>query len=210
VTRLYFARHGESEANLQRVFANRGDGPPLTSRGRQQARSLAAQLSGEGIQHLYASPLLRARQTAEILARRLAIPCTISEALREYDVGRFEGTTAEDGWQAYEQTLENWLLHQHPESRTGGGESLTDIERRFVPFIEGLRRQPEAGTYLLVGHGGLFRAMLPRVLANVSCPFSHSHVLGHIAIVIADDDRGALQCRQWDGHPVGPGCHFAE
>jgi 2,3-bisphosphoglycerate-dependent phosphoglycerate mutase len=210
VTRLYFARHSESDANLQRVFANRGDGPPLTSRGRQQASTLAGQLSGQGIQHLYASPLLRARQTAEILAHRLAIPCTTSEALREYDVGRFEGTAAEDGWQAYEQTLRDWLLHQYPDRRTGGGESFTDIEHRFVPFIEGLRRQPETGTYLLVSHGGLFQAMLPRVLANVSYPFSHRHVLGHIAVVVAEDDHGALECRQWDGRLVSPGTHLAE
>lgn len=74
MTRPYFARHGESDANLQRVFANRGDGPPLTSCGRQQASTLAGQLAGDGIQHVYASSLLRARQTAEILASRLAVP----------------------------------------------------------------------------------------------------------------------------------------
>lgn len=210
MTRLYFARHGESEANLRRVFANRGDGPALTGCGRRQASALAGLLSGEGIQQIYVSPLLRARQTAEILADQLAVPCTTSEALREYDVGRFEGTTAEDGWQAYEQTAADWLLHHRFERRTGGGESFTDIERRFVPFIDGLRRQPCPAACLLVGHGGLFRAMLPRVLANVSYAFSHRHVLGHIAVVSADDNRGALECRQWDGRQVGPGCQLAE
>ncbi len=210
MTRLYLARHGESDANVQRVFANRGEGPPLTNRGRQQASALARQLAGHGIQHVYASPLLRARQTASIAARRLGVPCTTSEALREYDVGRFEGTAAEEGWQAYEQTLADWLLRGRSASSTGGGESLTDIECRFVPFIDGLRRQPELSACLLVGHGGLFRAMLPRVLANVSCSFSHRHVLSHVAVVIADDDRGALECRQWDDRIVAPGSHLAE
>jgi broad specificity phosphatase PhoE len=86
--RFYFARHGESDANRQHVFANLGDGPPLTSRGRQQARTLARQLSCDGIEHIYASPLLRARQTADTVAARLRPVLTRSRPRSRRDRGR--------------------------------------------------------------------------------------------------------------------------
>ncbi len=72
--RLYFVRHGESEANLARQFSNRGFKHPLTPRGVTQATELAARLAGQGIAQIYTSPLQRAAQTAEILAEAWDLP----------------------------------------------------------------------------------------------------------------------------------------
>ncbi|RIK26407.1 MAG: hypothetical protein DCC52_10270 [Chloroflexi bacterium] len=66
--RFYFVRHGESEANVTREFSNDNRVKhPLTANGRAQAQALAEQLRATEFAALYASPLLRARQTAEIL-----------------------------------------------------------------------------------------------------------------------------------------------
>jgi len=95
--RIFFVRHGESEANILKTFSNRGWKHPLTQRGQKQARALAAQLQGRGVTAIYTSPLRRAVESAEILAERLGVPCQIEPALIEYDVGIYEDRSDEEG-----------------------------------------------------------------------------------------------------------------
>ncbi len=90
---FYFLRHGESEANVLQVVSNRGMQHPLTGKGREQARALAGSLLPAGIQAIFTSPLLRAVQTAEILAERLGVAFQVTDALAEYDCGALEGTS---------------------------------------------------------------------------------------------------------------------
>jgi len=71
--KLYFARHGESEANVQRIFWNQPEGYGLTDKGRAQAKALADALAGIQFAALYCSPVLRAVQTAQIVGRRLEV-----------------------------------------------------------------------------------------------------------------------------------------
>jgi broad specificity phosphatase PhoE len=66
--RVYFVRHGQSEANVIHVFSNTGVKHPLTVAGIEQAKALANRLSPEKISAVFSSPLLRATQTAEIKA----------------------------------------------------------------------------------------------------------------------------------------------
>lgn len=80
--KLYFARHGESEANLLHEFSNRGLKHGLTEEGRQQAATLAGKLEGISVAKLFSSPLLRAIQTAQILADEPGVPYEITDALR--------------------------------------------------------------------------------------------------------------------------------
>ena len=72
--RLYFIRHGESEANIANVFSNRPPGHALTAAGREQARGAGRAPAPEGLTAIYSSPLLRATQTADILAQSLGLP----------------------------------------------------------------------------------------------------------------------------------------
>ena len=103
--KIYFLRHGESEANLLREFSNRGVKHPLTEAGRRQAHVLADALRGAGITRLYSSPLLRAVQTAEILGAEWQVPWETSSALREFDCGVLEGRSDAAGWAAYESLV---------------------------------------------------------------------------------------------------------
>lgn len=82
--KLYFARHGESEANRLRVISNRGNQFGLTPQGRRQAALLAQSLKAVPVMAIYSSPLLRAVETADILARELHQSVQVTEALREY------------------------------------------------------------------------------------------------------------------------------
>jgi len=89
--RLIFVRHGEPVAILLHEFSNRGWKDPPTETGRQQAEILARRLARSGLTRIYTSPLMRAVQTAEILSQTLKVPFEINDALREYDVGDYEG-----------------------------------------------------------------------------------------------------------------------
>lgn len=160
--------------------------------------ALAERLREYPIRGIFCSPILRAVQSAELLSMRLGVAYEVAEALREYDVGMFEGTSDPANWEAYEQVLRGWLLDGRKDLRTGGGENLTEIEDRFGAFVFSLpRRFPDGGDVILLGHGGLFRCALPHVLVNVSSRYSYANVLGHVAWVTAEFRDGELLCRAW-------------
>src|SRR5215510_3594254 len=90
IMKLYFVRHGESEANTQHVISNRESTFKLTERGRNQAQALAEKMKDIPITAIFSSPILRARETAEILSQAFDLPYQVTEALREYDCGILE------------------------------------------------------------------------------------------------------------------------
>ncbi|HEU0293377.1 MAG TPA: histidine phosphatase family protein, partial [Anaerolineales bacterium] len=88
--KLYFVRHGESEANILHVISNRESSFGLTSLGKQQAQTLAEKLKDVHITAIFSSPILRARETADILSKSFHLNYQVTEALREYDCGILE------------------------------------------------------------------------------------------------------------------------
>jgi broad specificity phosphatase PhoE len=202
--RLYFVRHGESEANLLGEFSNSGLKHPLTARGLTQAQRVADDLAGLTVAQVYSSPVLRAQQTARIIAESLVAPLEITEALREWDVGIYEGTRDPEGWKLHRQVQEDWFFHDHLESKMPGGESFLEIRARFIPFIEGLLRAGAADDrqHALVGHGGLYIAMLPVILKNIDHAFALQHGFDYTVIVIAEARPDGLYCLSWGGTPL--------
>jgi broad specificity phosphatase PhoE len=203
--KLYFVRHGQSEANITRVISNRGWVHPLTELGRQQARDLADKLGGAGIVKIYTSPLQRAVQTAEILAQGLGIEYEITGALREFDCGIAEGRADAEAWKLHAWVTEEWAVHHRWESRIEGGESCLDLRARFLPLVNGLLRdyahRPE--TFILLGHGGLFYCMLPQVLANLSPKFEGG--FPNTGYVLAEALPQGLVCLEWCGTKIDNG-----
>lgn len=200
---LYFVRHGESTANLLHEFANSGFKHPLTDRGVSQAHTLAHKLSGLSFDIIYASPVMRAVQTAVILAEHLHTRLIITEALREWSVGIYEGTSDPAGWELHRQVQEDWFIHHKPESKMPGGESWLDMKARFVPFIEGLVQdgQYSERKLLLVGHGGLYLAMLPAILKNVDFSLA-SQGFPYTACTVAETRPCGLHCLFWCDKPL--------
>ncbi len=199
--KLYFIRHGESEANLLGEFSNSESKHPLTERGMAQAQDSARSLSGVQAAKVYSSPVLRAVQTAQIIARSLNAPLEVTEALREWSVGDYEGTRDPAGWALHRQVQEDWFMHGKLESRMPGGESFLEIRERFVPFIEGLLNEKEDShrQIILVGHGGLYLAMLPEVIQNVDHSFALQHLFPYTGCVIAETKGEGLWCQSWCG-----------
>jgi broad specificity phosphatase PhoE len=193
---LYFVRHGESEANIQHIISNRGTPFGLTQFGRQQAGILAGNLSHVPVTAIFSSPILRARETADILSKSFALPCQVTEALREYDCGILEDRSDDAGWSLHRKFYEDWTLSWHWEHKPEGGESFLDIRKRFIPFIESLKSSNNEHI-LLVGHGGLFHLMLPLILTNIDNEFVRAHGIGHTEYVIAELFDGMFVCKRW-------------
>ena len=203
--KLYFVRHGESEANLLNEFSNRGLKHGLTENGQRQAHALAQSLECVPVIAIFASPLLRARQTAQILADEFGVAYEVTDALREFDCGVLEGRSDAASWQIYRQLSEAWLGHHEWEQRIEQGESFVEIQQRFIPFVDQLLQiyRTSADGVVLVGHGGTYRCMLPLVLRNISFRYSLKHSMSHTAAVVAEMRPEGLVCLMWGETVLG-------
>lgn len=198
--RVYFVRHGESEANILRVISNRGQQHGLTERGRAQARALADHLADKGIVQVYSSPLLRAVQTAKTLAQACGVRYEVTDALREFDCGVAENRADEEAWGLWRSAVEAWDAHDWS-YRIEGGECFHDMRDRFVPFIEAVvqRHLEPADNVALVGHGGLYFSMLPLVLTNVDAQAVKQWSMPNTGYVLAETTPTGLFCLEWCG-----------
>jgi probable phosphoglycerate mutase len=149
---VYLARHGETEWTLSHQHTGRSD-IPLTERGERNARSLGERLRGMTFDRSLASPLARARRTAELAG--FGGNLELEPDLMEWDYGRYDGLrTAEiqgeqPGWSLFEDGCP-------------GGESVADVGARADRVIARLRAR--GGRALLFGHGHFFRVLAARWL----------------------------------------------
>lgn len=146
--KLYIARHGETPWNVENRVSGRTD-VPLTEKGVEQARLLARNAMGKGIQVIIASPLLRARQTAQAVSEAIGVPIELDERLIELDFGSFEGGPRSDPDFQYTRA-------QFP-TRYPGGESAFQLCHRVYSCLEDVKRKYAGKTVLLVCHGGVCR-----------------------------------------------------
>ena len=202
--KIYFARHGESQANLLREVSNRGLRHGLTRQGREQAVALAQRLQGLSVTCIYSSPVLRAIETSVILANRLDLDYQVVDALREYDCGIVEGRSDQAAWQLWRELFDAWVAHKRWEQRIEGGESFYDIQARFVPFIDGLVSQygDTEARIACVSHGGVYWMMLPQVLKNVDNELISKYGFDYTACIVAELRPAGLFCVEWNGQAV--------
>ena len=164
-TTLYLIRHGATEANLAtppRIQGQRHD-PPLARLGVRQAEATRDFLAIRPIDRCYTSPLLRAVQTASIVAASHGLSPVPLEALTECDVGRWEG----QDWQTirYLDAEGYQRFHANP-ARWGypGGESFGDVYARVLPAIEELLARHAGESVLVVAHHIVNRTYLAGLL----------------------------------------------
>jgi broad specificity phosphatase PhoE len=198
--RLYFARHGESEANVQRIFWNQPEGYGLTHKGRKQAGVLAGSLADIQFAALYCSPVLRAVQTAEIVGQRLGLAPKVADGLREWHTGILEG----QGYSKETQGLhwwatEQWMVYGNHDARIEGGESCNDIQSRFMPFFAGLEAMycHTDANLLLISHGGTLRCMLPLLVSNLDNAAVLHRPFSYATPIVTELRDGEWVCLRW-------------
>ncbi len=152
---LWLLRHGQTDLNVSGVYFGLTD-VPLNESGRMQAQTLSGHLNGP-FDLLLTSPLLRARQTAEIV-----LPGSVfatDQALTERNFGDWEGWTTTQmkertpaDWQGWQ---EDWQNCPPP-----GGESFASMWSRSCAFLDTLLARSDWERCLLVSHGGPLRCLL--------------------------------------------------
>src|SRR5688572_3050292 len=126
----YVVRHGQSTWNARGVLQGQRTDVPLTELGRTQAIAAAESLAGCGATAVFTSDLLRARSTAEPIARALGVPVEERTGLREQCVGIYEGRPSKDVWA--ETDADAW---GRADWRPEGGESIADVAARLEPVL---------------------------------------------------------------------------
>jgi len=146
--RYFIMRHGDS---LRQVENRTSCWPektpfPLTEKGKKQAEKSAGLLAEEKIDFIFSSDLIRARETAEIVAAKTGAKIIIDKSLREFNVGRLNGKNPKLVWE-FISSKKNPLS-----AKVAGGESLAGASRRMYSFLERIDRKYEQKTILFVSH----------------------------------------------------------
>src|SRR6516164_7472950 len=155
VTVFHLLRHGEP-AVFGRING-RLPGVGLSEKGRAEIAAVASRLAGEKIDAIYASPLQRTRETAEILSDRLALPVQYREEVIELDFGEWTGLTADEI-----RNDERWQMWSNCRSIAAipGGESMRKVQDRVVHALFDLQRLHPDQALVIVSHGDVIRAGL--------------------------------------------------
>jgi broad specificity phosphatase PhoE len=147
--RIYLARHGQTDWNLQGRTQG-GIDIELNATGREQAQLLKMRVSGIPLDAVYSSTLRRSRETAEIVHGN--IPLTSLPGLSERRFGKFEGGSTSDP----DLQRRRWI----PDDALDGGESLNVLRERVRTTLDTIRKQHASGSILIVGHDYMNRMLL--------------------------------------------------
>lgn len=156
-TTVYLIRHGESMGNLEHRFLGQAD-EPLSPLGHEQAERTSEYLVTIPVDVIYSSDLIRARQTAEHTAKKLGLPVHTSSALREIYAGQWEGKHTSVLLEQFKDSYETWRYNigavQCPD-----GESVRQVQERFVPEVERILRENEGKTIFIFCHATPIRLL---------------------------------------------------
>ncbi len=158
---LYFIRHGQTEWNAIRRMQGQWNSD-LSDLGRQQAEVSGRLLSRFPIDRMYASPLDRTRQTAEIITRHVDLPVTFDDRIMEWNTGDWSGhlyaevaVKWKEEWEAYQADRFHY--------RGPNCENYPDMFNRARPFIQQVLAE-DANHIAIISHGMIGKAMISLLL----------------------------------------------
>lgn len=152
----FIVRHGETQANAERITQGHSGDTPLTENGKQQVRAVAEQLRNHHIDLIISSDLGRCQQTAGIISEITGAPIELDPAFRERHYGEAEGMT-------YEAVREHYP-HARVYHGTGNGiETYPAIEERVRAAFEKHREIHRQKNVVIVSHGGAIRMLIKHI-----------------------------------------------
>lgn len=181
--KIYLIRHGEIARKTAMI--GRTD-LGLSSQGKDEIASVASFLGSQKIGALYTSPLLRCRQSSNIIAEVCHLKPIIDEDLIEIDLGVWDGMCKKDIQRNYPHEFKHRgenLAHYRPD----GGESFTDVAKRVIPCFYRIAEKEKRSTteaIAIVAHAGVNRAFLAHIVDKpLSEIFSIPQEYGSITIL---------------------------
>jgi len=161
--RLMLVRHAETGHNADSRVQGQAD-IPLSELGARQAAALGAHLRREPLAAVVASPLARARATAEAIAAPHGLAVATEPDLMEMHVGEMEGLSTAEMRARFPDFLAEWVTERGPSLRMPGGESLDDVQARAWAVVERLRERFTGETVALVSHNFVLSCLITRAL----------------------------------------------
>lgn len=162
MVKVVFVRHGQTEWNVSGRYQGQSD-VALSVAGIGQAEKLAANFPVEHVDAIYSSDLIRARVTAETVAKRFGLDVKLEPAFRELSFGDWEGLTYEQIVASWPDAMKNFLAH--PDILDiPNGESFPAVQQRAMTRLQELIREHEGQTIMVAAHGAVLRTMLVAAL----------------------------------------------
>lgn len=157
---FYLIRHA-AHVHLDRLLSGRMPGAALSDDGRAQAARLGAQLAGERIDRVVASPLDRTRETAAAIGAACGVAVETSDGVIELDMGDWTGRAiaelhGEPEWTAWNETRST--------ARIPGGETMGEAQARIVRALGALAEEESGRTVVVVSHADMIKAAVAHVL----------------------------------------------
>jgi broad specificity phosphatase PhoE len=157
MAKLVLARHGETAWNVERIFRGRSE-VELDDVGVRQAELLGKYLSSLKLDAIYSSPVRRALDTANIVARYQRIDVQVAHGLSDLDFGEWQSLPEQEVRRRYPDLLNEW--HNSPHKvRIPGGESLEDVRKRAVEVVNNALPKYQ-GNVLLVSHRVVIKVLV--------------------------------------------------
>jgi broad specificity phosphatase PhoE len=196
--RLILVRHGETTANVARLLDTAEPGTDLTDAGREQAAALPRTLDVELIDAVYASPLTRARRTAEPLADASGLEVQVRAGLREISAGALEMLGGPEPLATYLGTTLAWCDGDLSPTIPGGEHGATVLAR----FDEVVAEAACSGadTVVMISHGMMIRTWAAARSHNVTAEQAANIPLTNAGMVVLDGHpEHGWRALNWDG-----------
>lgn len=156
--KIYIVRHGETDSNKAKKVQGQRIDEALNSEGIRQSEELTSNIDKD-FDVIFTSPLRRAVQTAEILAKEIEAPVIEKTDIIERDYGSLSGKTWEEMFEFGEGKI-NFKKEDYElgyDYRPYGGECAEDTKKRLLKFIEELKKDYSNKKVLIVAHGGILK-----------------------------------------------------
>lgn len=175
IKHFYLFRHGETDLNAEKRFQGQSCNIGLNEGGRQQAAAFADTLKNKNIEVVVSSPLLRAWETAEIIAGKLGVPLEINRHFIEGNFGEIEGKRREELTLDEMKIFTDWvkLDPQLSDIRFKGGESKSQMQNRAIAGLKALIKQPYQN-FAISTHSAVLRVIL-LYLGQMQHNIPHAH-----------------------------------
>jgi len=160
--RLIVVRHGETDWTRDGRYAGSRD-IPLNAGGLRQSEATAAVLASRSLSAVCASPLERARMSAEIIAKPHRLEVATHAAFSEMGFGAWEGLTRDEVSRAFPELHRRWRETPHL-VELAGGETLAQVQARVQEGLRELRAQRDGQSVVLVTHGVVVRLLVLEAL----------------------------------------------
>jgi probable phosphoglycerate mutase len=161
-TRVFLVRHGATTLTAEDRFAGATD-VELSDAGREQTRRLAHRLAREKITRVFASPMGRTVETAQILAEPHRLRVDTQDGLREISHGRWEQLTRREVEERYPEEAAEWEKDPYTFAPVGGESGLA-VTARALPVLIEIVREHAGECVLVVSHKATIRLLLSSLL----------------------------------------------